>query len=144
MPKGPPFNFTKRVEQLVSERQKHAAALQKIDQTLSGLRAALGLLGEEAGAGNGSHAAPAAAPPTRGPGRPRRRRGRQKFAVTGDDMILSLARQRGGVSTHDVKRRWADEGRGGTADNSLSRLVKVGRLKRNPIPGERGSRYTAV
>ena len=142
MPKGPPFNFTKRVEQLVTERQKHAEALQRIDGTLSQLRAALGLVGGESGAGNGAHAAPPA-PAATGPGR-RRRRGRQKFAVTGDDMILSMARQRGGVRTQDVKKRWADEGRGGTADNSLSRLVKVGRLKRIPIEGERGSRYTAA
>lgn len=150
MPTGSPVDLTQRVQQLLDERQKHVEALEQIDSALNQIRTALGGIG---GAGNGrrpgrprgrppgsrstSIAAGAAAPV-------RRRRGRQRFEVTGDDMILSMAGERGGATTQDIKRRWASEGRGGTADNSLSRLVKAGRLHRTPIEGQRGSRYTVA
>ena len=35
----------------------------------------------------------------------------------------------------------SNEGRGGKADNSLTRLVKDGRIKRVQVKGERGGRY---
>ena len=46
--------------------------------------------------------------------------------------------------TKDVKKFWADEGRGGTADNALSKLVKEKKLKRIPLQGEPGSRYALL
>ena len=38
-------------------------------------------------------------------------------------------------------KHWASEGRGGTADNALSKLVRDRKIKRIPLVGERGSHY---
>jgi hypothetical protein len=81
----------------------------------------------------------AAEPTTR-----RRRRKRGKFAISGEESIINFIRDHRNPSTSEITAHWRSEGRGGKADNALSRLVKIRRLKRQPIPGERGSRYVAA
>ena len=71
--------------------------------------------------------------------RPRKPR---KFAVSGNQMILTMAKQRGGATSRELKERWIRQGRGGKVDNAISKLVKDGKLKTTKLGRRRGSRYT--
>ena len=90
--------------------------------------------------------------PSRKPGRkagkpgpkPGRRRKRGSFAVSGDTSVLNFVKRHGKPNAAEVNKHWQSEGRGGKADNTLSRLVKQKQLKRVEVKGERGSRYTAA
>ena len=133
------MDFGVRVRELVSERQHLARELARIDETLNGIRGALsGLTGP-----NGTAAT--ARPGESSSETPRRRkRGRRGFfATTADELILSVVGNRG-ATTQEIKERWKGEGRGGTADNALSKMVKEGRLKRSALKEGRGSQYTAA
>jgi hypothetical protein len=44
----------------------------------------------------------------------------------------------------EIEKHWKSEGRAGVAANLISKLVKAKRLKRMPLKGERGSRYSLV
>ena len=73
------------------------------------------------------------------------KRKRGSYAQTADVMILEMAGARNGATTAEIKARWKAEGRGGTADNALSKLVKARKLKRAPLGvGQRGSRFTVA
>ena len=142
MPTGTPTNLTDRLQRLLDERQQHADALTRIDSTLEQIRSALHAVGGvngRRGAGR-PRAAPAEHSTT-----PRRRKGKRgTFATSATEMILSLAGQRGGATTQEIKAQWKAEGRGGTADNALSKMVRDGKLKRAPLEGQRGSRFTVA
>jgi hypothetical protein len=135
-----------RIQNLLEERQTHMAAIAHIDEVLASVGSALG--------------APVA-PPKRGPGRPpgpsamaappapiaakkarRGRRSRGSYSTTGDDSVLAFIKEHRSPTTKEIKAHWASEGRGGTADNVLSKLYREKKIKRLPLPGERGSRYT--
>jgi len=139
-----------RIQKLLEERQTHEAAIAHIDEVLQSVGAALG--------------APAT-PPKRGPGRPagtatahlatppapvaakkgrRGRRSRGSYATTGDDSVLAFIKATKSPTTKEIKAHWASEGRGGTADNVLSKLYREKKIKRLPLPGERGSRYAVA
>ena len=142
MPTSTPTNLTDRLQRLLEERQQHGDALARIDSTLEQIRFAL----QAVGGANGkrgptrSHAALA-----KRSAAPRRRRGsRGTFATSATQMILSLAGQRGGATTQEIKAKWKSEGRGGTADNALSKMVRDGKLQRTPLDGQRGSRFTVA
>ncbi len=136
-----------RIHKLLEERQGHEAAISHIDEVLQSVYSALG--------------APAA-PPKRGPGRPAsvasaaipavkapkagrgRRRTRGSYSTTGDESVLAFIKSNKSPTTKEIKAHWASEGRGGTADNVLSKLFREKKIKRLPLPGERGSRYTVA
>lgn len=69
-----------------------------------------------------------------------RRRG-QSGGETAQDFILSLVKTRKAISTSEIGTAWKKVGRGGRSDNTLSILVKAGKLKRVKIKGGRGSEY---
>lgn len=69
------------------------------------------------------------------------KRGRGSFEVNGEDSVLAFVKSFGTPNAKEVNEHWSDEGRAGKADNALSKLVKMGTLKRVHAPGERGSRY---
>ena len=140
------------IQKLLEERQTHADAIAQIDEVLASVGSALGAT---------------AAPPKRGPGRPRGssvnaapsaamaapmpakrgrrgRRSRGSYATTGDDSVLAFIKENKSPTTKDIKEHWASEGRGGTADNVLSKLFREKKIKRLPLPGERGSRYAVA
>ena len=75
----------------------------------------------------------------RGPKAGRRRR--RVFAVSGDQLVLSFVKKHGKPSTAEVNAFWQAEGRGGKADNTLTKLVKSRQLKRVAADDARGSRY---
>jgi hypothetical protein len=133
--------LTTRIDQLLQERQQHTEAVEKIDATIAEIERLLG----SAGSGPRRRGRP--------PGRPRavpvsvgvragRKRKRGRFATTGEESIISFVRANRNPTTQDVKRHWASEGRGGTADNALSKLVRDRKLKRIALEDQRGSRYS--
>jgi hypothetical protein len=81
----------------------------------------------------------AAAPAARG----RRRRKRGSFKQTGEQMIMGML-AKGPATTGEINRAWKAEGRGGSADTTLGRLVREKKLKREKVKDGRGSRYNAA
>jgi len=138
-----------RIQKLLEERQHHEAAISHIDEVLQSVYSALGATAApKRGPGRPSTAsvaasvaapAPAAAKVGRG-----RRRSRGSYATTGDDSVLAFIKANRSPTTKDIKAHWASEGRGGTADNVLSKLYREKKIKRLPLPGERGSRYAVA
>ena len=59
-------------------------------------------------------------------------------------MILGLLGGGKSLSTAEINAAWKKEGRGGTADNTLTKLVKDSKLKRESVEGQRGSIYTVA
>lgn len=141
MPKGIALNLTQRIQHLLEERQQLAESLAQIETTLEQIGAALG---------HGSYG-------RRKPGRPpkfalaasaaapkkKRRRGRGAFATTAEEFVLSFIKSNRNPTSREINVAWKQEGRGHTADNTLTKLVKDRKLKRTPLgKGIRGSRYT--
>lgn len=136
-----PNQLPERIAGLLAKRQEHVDALGVIDQALAGIGAAL--TGASASA---PRKAPVAAAASEAPaGSRKRRRRRSKFATSAEESILEFVQQNKNPTTAEIKEHYVGEGRGGTADNALSKLVKDKKLKREPIgPGIRGSRYLVV
>ena len=128
-------NVIQRIEQLLRERQEHQEAVTRIDQMLERVGHALGTKLPRRPRG-GNHL-PEVKPPMQ-----TRHRRRKKFAVSGDESIIAFVKERKNPTTKDLTKHWSSEGRGGTAANALSRLVKEKKLKRTPLEGQRGSRYS--
>lgn len=76
------------------------------------------------------------------PARPSSKRG--KFKQTGEQLILSLVQRKASLATRDINQAWSREGRGGTADVLLGKMVKARKLKRTKVKGERSGRYSAA
>lgn len=72
------------------------------------------------------------------------RRTRRSFAVSGEQSILNFVKAKSNPVGKEIQKQWASEGRAGAAANLISKLVKEKRLKRVPLKGERGSRYSLV
>jgi hypothetical protein len=94
-----------------------------------------------------TQAVPAAAEPvavkTVAPaGKKRRQRGH--FAQTGDEFILGLLSGGRSLATAQINAEWKEAGRGGRADQPLSRMFKAKKVKRVPNTDGRGSRYVAA
>jgi hypothetical protein len=71
-----------------------------------------------------------------------RKRVRRKFAVSGEQTILNFVKNKSNPIGKEIEKHWTSEGRGGTAANLISKLVKAKRLKRTPLKDEQGSRYS--
>jgi hypothetical protein len=121
------------IDSLRSERERLQACVDEIDAVFGRLGGA-GSGGRPRTAGNGK--VPAAS--TGG------RRGRRKhgsFAISGEESVFNFVKSQGKPNAAEVNQHWQKEGRGGKADNTLTKLVKDKRLKRVQIKGERGGRY---
>ncbi|WP_428389969.1 hypothetical protein [Mucisphaera sp.] len=122
------------IKTLEAERGKHVAAIEEIDATF----ASLGLGAPSAPKKRGRPAKKAGAKR----GRPAGRRKRGSFKVTGEESILLFVQKSSSPpNAADINKHWQKEGRGGKADNTISRLVKEKRLERVKKDGERGARY---
>lgn len=142
MPKVSPAQLLARtLNKLRKARQTHANAIAKHQVKLDEIDAILAEAGIEF-----------KTPTTRRgpkPGKPAkaaktaktRKRTRGKFNVTGEQSILDFIKSQDKPSTQDINKHWIKEGRGGKADNTLTRLVKAGQLKRLSDPKVRGSMY---
>lgn len=69
------------------------------------------------------------------------RRSRGSFAKTAEESIIDFVKKHDRPSTADVNKHWQGEGRGGKADNTLTKMVKNGQLKRIKDESVRGSCY---
>jgi hypothetical protein len=146
-------DLVEEIRALQADRQKHAEAIAAIDavlsrigQTLTAIRPA----GEPASSANVSSVGSGIANPPPNPAydapyaplpptqRPRKYR---KLALTGDEFVLELIRQRGAPTTHEINREWRAQGRGGVANNVIGRLLKQGLIVRETLADQRGSRY---
>lgn len=126
---------TQRIQKLLEQRQVHAAAVAQIDSTLERVGAALANgLPQRTGSASPAMKAPS--------WKQLRRRRPRKFAISAEASVLAFIKEHKNPKTKDIKKHWADERRGGTADNALSKLVKEKKLKRTPLQGEPGSRYS--
>ncbi len=115
-----PKTLSKMINDLRNERRRLEARLAAIDQVFSSLNLAAG------GAAGGL----------------RGRRTRGSFSMSGEASVLAFIAKHGRPNAAEVNKHWADEGRGGRADNALTKLVKQKKLKRIEVADERGSRYS--
>ena len=73
-----------------------------------------------------------------------RKKARKKFRVSGPQSILDFVRAGGTPTTAQINKNWKGQGRTGSANVMIGKLIKTGKLKREPIKGERGSRHQAL
>lgn len=151
-----------QIRELQVDRQRHAEAIAAIDRVLTQIEQALAdatpegipspspvrppLAGLNArGAEPAKAYAPwsvrAALPAGGGAAAGTRRRGR--FAQTAEQSVAEFIRQRGNPSTADINAFWRAQGRKGTANVTLLKLLKSGVIRRQPDPTVRGSRYVS-
>jgi len=137
MPKGtdPTRRLASLVSELREEREAHVSALARIDAVFEQLGIA-----PTAPKRLGRPPRAAAVVPLASPGGRRRPR---KFKMTGNESILAFVRNAGkkGATTGEIVRHWKSEGRSGDGYTALGELVKAKKLKREPLKGQRGSRY---
>lgn len=149
------------ISDLASQRREHVAAIAEIDQTFEQLGISdaetiaprrgrkPGSTGAKRGPKPGSKRGPkpgakrgpkpGSTGKKRGPKPGSRRRG--KFTVSGEQSVLDFVKSHGKPNAKEVNEHWTKEGRAGKADNALSKLVKLGSIKRVDVEGERGGRY---
>lgn len=148
-------NLVELIQKLESQQRVHAENAAALGETLSHIGSLLGsLIGGQrvSAAAAAPKAAVVAKAPTQKPAKsPASKpakpatasKGTQnRFAVTGDESVLGFIRKRGNPTTSEVQAHWTGEGRGASADNSLSKLFKEKKIKREPNKQGRGSRYT--
>jgi len=142
MPPSKTADLSSRVDQLLQQRQQHLDAAEQISATIEQIASLLGTASGVKRRGrppgrprlNAISSAPSAGPR-------RGRRKRRRFEMSGEDSIINYIRGHRDATTQDLKKHWASEGRGGTADNALSKLVREKKIKRYPLEGRRGSRF---
>jgi hypothetical protein len=66
---------------------------------------------------------------------------RKWFPETAEQFIVGLVKGKV-ATTAEINQAWKDSGRGASADTTLSKMVKDGKIKRENIEGRKGSRYT--
>jgi hypothetical protein len=132
-----PAALTSQIETLLSKRDALQAEIEAIDSMLEKVGSMLQVPGRP-GRPRGSTKAAA----SNGRGRGGRRRKRGSFAMSGDESIFAFIKKAGSPTTKEVNQHWKGEGRGGTADNALTKLVKLKKLKRINVKGQRGSQYS--
>jgi hypothetical protein len=132
-----PTDLASRIQTLLEQRQVHADAITHIDQTMAGVIAALS--GEPAKPQNGKAIAPVASPAPRVKGK--RRRGRGHFALSAEESILAFVKEHRSATSSEISAHLNGEGRSASASNALGKLVNDRKLKRQPLEGQRGSRY---
>ncbi len=139
--------LSKMLDKLMAERKqhvqviaKHQGELDKIDQLFSGYGITFGDAAPAATRGKpGRKPGPKTASKA---GKSKGRRGRGSYAKTAEQTVLDFVKKAGNPSTKDINDHWAAQGRGGKADNTLTRLTSEGQLKRVKSADVRGSRYT--
>lgn len=133
-----PTALTSQIESLLAKREELQSAIEEIDATLERASSVLHIPGRP-GRPRGTTKAV-----SNGRGRGGRRRKRGNFSMSGDESILAFIKKAGSPSTKEVNQHWKSEGRGGSADNALTKLVKLKKLKRSSVKGQRGSQYSVA
>ncbi len=68
----------------------------------------------------------------------------KRLSGTGEQSVLGFVQRKGGATTAQINAHWSRQGRGGTANNILSKLVRERQIKCQKIKGARGSQYTVA
>ena len=61
--------------------------------------------------------------------------------MTGEELVMSLLKKNSTMTTGQINKRWNQAGRGGNADNTLSKMTREKKVKRSNIKGAMGSEY---
>jgi hypothetical protein len=134
---------TQQIQRLLVEREQHQNAVSAIDGTLASIRSLLNdTLGTEShdSNGRGGRVGRTAAKRDVIPDKSGRRR-RGRFKMSGEEAVRQFVRSKGSPTTQEINAHWKSSGRAGTADNTITKMVKDKRLTRSPLKGQRGSRY---
>ena len=70
----------------------------------------------------------------------------QYISATGPESILAFVKGKGaqGATTAEIVANWKAQDRSGDGYTAAGELVKAGKLKREPLKGQKGSRYTTT
>ncbi|MEX0654717.1 MAG: hypothetical protein WD534_04680 [Phycisphaeraceae bacterium] len=135
--------LSKLIDGLRTERKEHEKAIAEIDKTFA--RFGIETDGAPVRRGRKPGPKPGRTKTTHTKGKKKTKRaGRQKrrtFPRTAEESVTNFVKQHGKPNAAEVNKHWRKEGRGGKADNTLTKLVKEGKLKRVSVKGERGGRY---
>lgn len=131
------MNIGARVQELIDRRDELSRELSDIEEKLDGIQR---ILGVEIGRSRKVHTDE---PKLSATVLDHPRKGKSlKFKRTGEQTIEAVVSQFKNPTTAMIAERWSKEGRGGKPDSLLSQMVKDGKLKRDKVEGERGSRYS--
>jgi DNA-binding transcriptional regulator YiaG len=75
--------------------------------------------------------------------KPGKNRRRGRYSQTAEEFITALVKGRKATTSAQINAAWSKNNRLGKADNTLSRMVKTRRLRREPVKKGRGSTYWA-
>ena len=139
---SPAATLAKLVQQLQAERQDHLDAIEEIDATFDALGIKPGKAGRRRRPKNGRRKGKAAK--KRASKKRAKKKGRKRFRTTGEDLVVSLLKKNKTMTTSQINKRWNQAGRGGNADNTLSKLTRDKKVKRTNIKGAMGSEYRLV
>lgn len=128
------LDLSEKIKQLQLDRSRHAEAIAEIDRVLRRVSDALKTMQE-----GSNHDEPR--PPSASSREPRRR---GKFAQTAEQSVLTFIQSKGNPSTAEINAHWRSEGRKGTANVTLLKLLKETAIRRVVDPSVRGSRYVAT
>jgi len=139
-------DLAEQIKQLEMDRERHADAMAEIDRVLERIHDALGQL-------NAAHAhdtqihleqlTQPLRPVLEFPQTlPHRRRGR--FQQTAVNSVLDFIRNHANPSTAEINAHWRTEGRKGTVNVTLLKLLQQGLIRRVKDDSVRGSRYEIV
>jgi DNA-binding transcriptional regulator YiaG len=79
------------------------------------------------------------------PMKPKSNSGRRgKFKQTGEQTILALLKGGRSLTTKAINQAWTKQGRAGSANVLLGKLVQDRKITRTKVKGERGSTYSAL
>jgi hypothetical protein len=126
-------DIPQRIQQLLDQRREHQDAIEQIDQKLEQISGLLELPARRGRRGRPPGRPAAAAAPAK--------RGRPRGKITAEQSITKFVQKQGNPTTREIKEHWRSERRKGTPDNTLSKMVRERKLKRQPLEGQRGSRY---
>ncbi len=128
------------IARLEADRQRHAHAIREIDRVLEQVGQAVSALRRDPAPTHTAGDALILHPQTPPAARPKRGR----FAETGDASVLNFIRREGRPTTAQINAHWRAEGRKGTANVILLKLLKTRAIVRQLDPNVRGSRYIAT
>jgi hypothetical protein len=134
-------DLAEQIKRLEADRARHAQAMAEIDEVLARINDALDAVRSipglerslQGGDPNGQSVMAEVFPQ-------RRRRGR--FTQTAIQSVLAFIAERGNPSTAEINGHWRSEGRKGTVNVTLLKLLNDGMIRRVQDSSIRGSRYT--
>jgi hypothetical protein len=150
MPSNASSDITVRIQSLLDQHAQHVKAIASIEETLAKVGAALGTAAAPSKPAAPKAVAPAkpaavkAAPPKPAAPAAKGKRTRRQFAISGEQSILNFVKSKSSPKGSEIESHWKSEGRKGRAINLISKLSKEKKLKRIPLKGERGSRYSVA